>query len=886
MPTRIRSFFRALLGRRRFEDDMAAELRFHMDAYAEDLTRRGATPEEARRRARIEFGTVEGAREECRESRGLRWPDELVRNVRYSVRTLRKSPGFAAASILTLALCIGANTAIFSVVDAVLLRPLPYPEPNRLVYVVTEGRWNGRPAFNDSSDGETWEMLRDHATGADYAAMGLAVGVNLAAQGKAQYVQQGRVTAGFFRMLGAPPVLGREFTQAEDREGGPSATILSHDLWVRVFGGDPRIIGRSILLRGEPYTVAGIAPEGFRPAIKADLWTPLRPSTKGEGSGDNYAILARLRPGISAARASAEVTSLGQRLIENRHLAPGTQLRMELIPLQREYSGDVRMLLLVLWTAVGLVLLIGCLNIAGLLLVRAAGRGREIATRVALGGGQGTVIRQLLTESLVVSMLGGIAGVGVGYFGIRILAMFVRDSLGVWQELRLDWRVLTMTAVLSVITTLVFGLVPAVKAARLDVRSQLTDAARGIAGNRSRWPRRLLVFAEVAMGMVLLVGAGMMARAFWRLLSLSPGFDGSNVVVASLSLQDARYATSERANRLFADTLQRIRAFPGVESAAVGLSVPYERWLNDGFWQGRDIGTGAQPTTTSMNYVTPRYFQTLRIPLLAGREFDDHDQAGTPPVAIVNQAFVRRFLKEPPCGSTLLIAGEKLPRQIVGVVGDVQQRPGWSSSAPLTPEPDLFLPAAQVDDATMQLVHTWFSPSWIVRASVPRESVVTAMKAAMERTDPLLPFASFGSPAEVRDHSLLAQRFQTIVLASLAGLALLLATIGVYALIAGSVAQRRRELGIRMALGASRARAILTVALPGVALAVGGVLAGSLLAAYGVHALQSAVYGIADLDAHTLAVIGGALLAVAAAASVIPALAIARLNPANTLRDE
>jgi predicted permease len=887
MLARARSFVRALFHRDRFEDDMRTELRFHMDAYAGDLIRRGVDHEEARRRARLEFGSMESARQECRESRGLRWSDEFVRNTRYSLRTLRKSPGFTAAAILTLALCIGANTAIFSVVDAVLLRPLPYPEPDRLVYVVTEGRWHGRPALNDSSDGATWEMLRDHATGANYAAMsGGTVGVNLAAQGRAQYVQQHRVTSGFFRVLGVKPFIGREFSREEDRDGGPSATILSHDLWMQVFGGDPGVVGRSILLRGEPYTVTGVLPEGFRPAVKADLWTPLRPSTQGEGSGDNYGILARLRPGVSFGHASSEVTALGQRLLE-KHRPSGFLDRMELISLQREFSGDVRMLLFILWIAVGLVLLIGCLNIAGLLLVRSAGRTREIATRVALGGGQGAVIRQLLTESLVVSIFGGIAGVGVGYFGIRTLALFLPDSLGVWQELRLDWRVLTMTAILSVVTSLVFGLLPAIRAARLDVRAQLTDGGRGVAGSSSRWPRRVLVFAEVAMGMVLLVGAGLMTQTFLHLLRLSPGFDGAHVVTASLSLQDARYKTSAGANRLFAETLERLRALPGVESAAVGLSVPYERWLNNGFWRSRDIGAGAQPAITSENYITPGYFQSLRIPLLAGRDFDARDKANSAPVAIVNQAFVRQYANEgPPLGTVVLMAGEKTPRQIVGVVGDVEQRPGWSTSAPLAGEADLFVPATQLDDAFLQLVHTWYSPSWIVRSPGPREAVVAALRGAMEHTDPLLPFASFQSPVDIRNHSLLGQRFQTILLGSLAGLALLLATVGVYALIATSVAQRRRELGIRMALGASLGRAILTLALPGIALAAAGVVAGALLAVFSVHALASAVFGIADVDGPTLALVGATLLGVAAAASLIPALAITRLNPANTLRDE
>lgn len=888
MLTRLRSLLRALSSRTRLEDDMNFEMRFHVQAYTDDLVSQGVPLREAKRRARIEFGSVENAKQECRESRGLRFPDELARNIRYALRTLCKTPGFALAAIVTLALCIGANTAIFSVIDAALLRPLPYPEPDRLADVVLEVRAHGLSGLENSQDGETFELVRDHARGIDVAAMGGGfTGVNLAIGGRAQYVEQHRVSTGYFRVLGVAPVIGREFTKEEDRDGGPASTILSHDLWARVFASDPNVLGRTVLLRGEPHAIVGVMPGRFRSIVHTDLWTPLRPSTRGEGGGSNYGVIARLRPGTSLAQGSAEVEALGRPMLDRRRTSEASA-KLALVSLQQGLMSDMSTPLYSLWVAVGLVLLIGCLNIAGLMLVRAAGRTREIATRVALGGGQGAVIRQLLTESLVISILGGAAGVVAGYAGIRVLSVFAEEALGVWQDLRLDWRVLAMTAALSVLTSIVFGLLPAIKSARVDVRSGLLEGGgRGVAGGGSRWPRRLLVLAEVALGMVLLAGAGLMIRTFVQLLHLSPGFDASNVLAASLSLQDAHYRTAGNANRLFDESLNRIRALPGVEGAAVGLHVPYERWLNMGFKQGAAIGTDHW-TTMSLNYVTPQYFSVLRIPLSAGRDFSERDSADSPPVAIVSESFAKRYLKgEQPVGLAVQVSGEKQLRQIVGVAGDLQQRQSWeSSNSPLVQLPTMYIPASQVSGKFLELVHTWFSPKWVVRSAGSQQAVMAAMRKAVEKTDPLLPFASFKNLTDIRDQTLTSQRLQTILLGSLAALALVLAAVGVYGLIANTAAQRTREMGIRMALGASLSRLILSIALPGVLLGVTGVAAGSVLALWSVRAVRSAVYGVATLDPATFAAVAAILLGVATAASFLPALKMTRLNPASTLRDE
>ncbi|MEJ2147812.1 MAG: ADOP family duplicated permease, partial [Acidobacteriota bacterium] len=687
-------------------------------------------------------------------------------------------------------------------------------------------------------------------------------------------------------VLGVLPALGREFSSEEDTAGGPKATILSHALWKQMFDGDPGLLGKTVLLRGEPYVVVGIMPEGYRPLVAADLWTPLRPSRNGEGGGTNYALFARIHSHSSRPEAEAEIAMLGQRILDQGERRDGALRGYEFEPLQRAMAQDIRKPLLILWSAVGLVLLIGCLNVAGLLLVRATGRTREIATRVALGG-RAAVVRQMLTESMVLAFLGGLTGALLGWAGIAGLSTFALRDFGIWEELRLDWRVLLVTLAVSALTSLFFGLLPAMKVARANVRSGLTEGgAHGIAGGPSPWPRRALVLGELALGMVLLVSAGLLIRTFLHFRQLSPGFDPDHIVAASLSLQDARYSTKASITQLFDETLDRIHNIPGIESAAVGLSLPYERWLNMSFLRQKDVGTDAHPTITGLNYVTTGYFHTLRIPVLEGRVFDARDNAKSEPVAVVNRAFMQQYLEDEKVGTSILVSGEKLPRRIVGVVSDLQQHPGWGSAKPLLSQPAVYLPVEQFPEGWFPMIHTWFAPKWVVRTQVPRRRVVMEMQKAVEQSDPTLPFAWFKTLDDLRDTTLAPQRLNAALLGTLAGLALLLTALGVYGLIANSVVQRRREMGIRIALGASYSTIISSVTLPGVALAATGVALGGVLAMVAVRFLQSLVYDLSVLDPGTFVGVGIVLFGVACGASLIPALRMFRLNPAATLRDE
>ncbi|MGA2735892.1 MAG: ABC transporter permease [Bryobacteraceae bacterium] len=886
MLAQLRSWWRALSGPARLGGEMASEMDSHMERYAADLVARGVEPGEARRRAGLEFGSTAVAAEECREAVGLRWSNEIMRDLRYAVRVLRKSPTFTVAAVTTLALCIGANTAIFSVVDAVLLRPLPYPHPERLFSVARHFQGKRADGYQENLWGGAWEAVRDHAAYVDAAVFSDgSMGVNFASGGRVEYVNQQRVSAGFFRVLGITPLIGHEFSADEDHSGGPAVTILSYALWNRAFHADPSIVGRAVDLRGEPYTVVGVLPANFKSSIPADLWTPLRASRAGEGGGSNFAVVARLRSGATWAQANGQIEAIGRPVLHEYGQDPSTQ-HLELISFQRGLTGYVRQPLLILWSAVGLVLLIGCVNIAGLLLARAAGRTREMATRMALGSGRTALIRQMLAESVVLGLCGGAAGAVLGWLGVSALKALIPASLNVWQAVELDWRVLAATACVSIASGILFGVYPALVASRLEIRAALGEAGRAVAGGRNPWPRRLLVASEVALGVVLLVGAGLLIRTFAHLRSLDPGFDARGVTTAQLSLQDARYATNQSVNRLFEQSLARMRELPGVESAAVTLSLPYERALNDGFQRldGGHVDTEGQ--IANLFYVTPEYFRVLRIPVLRGRAFTAADSSVAAPVILVSEAFVKMYLPGDDAVGRHLDLGGGGPCEIVGVVGDVQQKSGWGDGSPLAAMPDIYIPATQVPDKFIQLVHTWFSPSWIVRSSGPTEGVIAGMQRALESVDPRLPFAGFHSMDDVRHSALAQERFQAVLLGALAGLALLLAAVGIYGLIANSVAERTRELGIRLALGATVPQAMRSVALPGVALALAGVMAGSVLAGFASQLLRHLVWGVRPGDPLTFVAVGIGLLGVAAAASFLPALRVTRLNPAETLRQE
>jgi predicted permease len=806
--------------------------------------------------------------------------ETTIRDVRYALRLMRRTPAFSAAAVTTLAVAIAANVAVFSVADAVLLRPLPYPNPESLA-LVTRGAANV-PAenFDTSQTGRTWEAIRDHVTAADRAVFSTwTTGVNMVADGAAGHVTQQRVGAGFFRVLGAPLLLGREFTAEEDRPGGPAVAILSAALWRGTFGADPSVIGRTLTLRGESYEIVGVMPDGFESGQPADVWTPLRPSRTGEGGGENYQIIVRA---ADRQQALGEIAAIGADLARERPAA--NALTLSLQPLQAAMTRSLRQPILMLWWAVGVVLVVACVNLAGLLLARGSGRSREIATRMALGSGRAGVMRQLFVESVVLAAFGGSAGVLLGNVALHALTPLALDAFDIWQPIALDGRAIAAAAVLALLSSIGFGIAPALQASHLSPLAGLRDGGRGIAGRRGHWPRRVLVVTQVALGLVLLIAAALLVRTFAHLRGLEPGFDPDGLVAASISLEDARYKTGVRVTRLFEESLAAIRRVPGVHSAAVSLGVPYQRLLNLGFRHVDPVPNAASKTgITSAAYIAGDYFPTMRIPVRSGRTFDERDTTASPGVVIVNEEFVNAYLSDRPAlGRRIALAGRE--REVVGVVGNVQVRPGWGNNGPLAAMPLAYIPVAQTSDATLTLVHGWFNPVLIVRTPASPEHLARDLRRAADTVDPLLPFASVRSLDEVKASSLGFQRFLMALLAGLAGTAVLLAVVGLHGLIAASVAERRREMGIRLALGATAAGAVRTLAAPGIIMAAVGVVLGTAASLASARVVRHFVWGVSATDPLTLGAVALLFLSIASMASVVPALRLLRLDPATTLR--
>ena len=799
-------------------------------------------------------------------------------DLRYALRALRRTPGFTAVVVLTLALGIGANSVMFSVINAVLLRPLPYQDPAGLVAVFEGREGSGAEGRTPAAAGNYRDWLERNRV---FSGMALyrTRGFNLTGAGEPERIEVAMATASLFPVLGVAPAVGRAYGAEEDRAGGGRTAVISHQLWQRRFGGDPAVVGRAITVGGHTYTVGGVMPASFKfPARDVEAWLPLalnEESWAWRGS-HNYEVVARLKPGVTIERANAEMRAVAARVAAEN---PDVQREWtaSVYSLSGELAGGARPVLLVLAGAVGFVLLIACANVANLYLARAAGRSKEIAIRTAIGAGARHVVRQLLVESLVLAALGGAAGLLLAVWGARLVNVVRPDGLPRAEEVAVDGKVLLFTAGLSLLTGLLFGLLPALQAARADLAEVMKQGAKGTSAGPGRARTRdALLVAEVAFSLVLLVGAGLMLKSFARLSDVNPGFTADRLLTGRVALPPTKYDSVAK-KVAFADALlQRVRALPGVRSAAVVSSVPLSgqnaQW---GYWvEGRPPATPSDVPVAVARSATADYFRTMEIALRRGRLFDD--RAGGVREAVVNEALVRaHFPGEDPVGRVVHPGSpEADPVTIVGVVAD-SKHGALDEAAP----PQMFL-------ANSHGAAGYGAFSVVLRVAGDPASLAGALRREVRALDPDLPVADLLTMDEVIAAGTSRQRLSSGLLAGFAGLALVLAAVGIYGVIAYASAQRAREFGVRIALGAADGdvlRDVLGGALRrttlGVVLGVGASLALT-------RVLQSQLYEVSATDPAVLAGISALLTLVAVVASYIPARRATRVDPITALRAE
>jgi putative ABC transport system permease protein len=809
--------------------------------------------------------------------------DTLFQDIRYALRKLARTPGFTLIATLTLALAIGANTAIFSVVDGVLLRPLPFAEPEQLVRIASVKDGKNYPSSTlDFID------LRDQSHSFAYAAAMTPSTVNLTAAGAdPQRLALVQASANFFSLLRVQPAIGRGFVAGEDTEDGPRVVVLSDKLWRARFAADPRIVGRPLTLDGTTYTVIGVAPRDFTYPTNPDLWAPLvfsRTDLRPDNRGAHWLmVIGRLAPGATLAGGTQEVGAIAQRL-EAQYPEMDTGFGARLIPLREEMVGQVRPALLVLLGAVGFVLLIACANVANLLLVRAASREGEIAIRTALGAGRARIIRQLVTESLILAFLGGVAGVILAAWGVDLLVALGPERLPRLNEVHIDASVLLFTTAVALVTGVVFGLIPAMHAARPGVGQMLREGSRGTSAPRaSGRVRGLLVVTEMALAVVLLTGAGLLIRSFVRLLAVDPGFRPEHVVTFNLTLPEPKYSAGQRVRAVVADLSERMKTLPGAQATAIGFGLPMSgmQFRTNVDVAGRPPLPPGKRNPIDVRIASPGYFATLGIPLLRGRDFTSADRATTTQVALINQETARRYFSgEDPVGKRIELgwsrdtAGTGGPTamggEIIGIVGDVKQ---FGLSADATPMTYLPFEQAALNDLSV-----------VVRSTADPAAVGNAARRLVREVDPDLPIFGFTTLEDVIAESVSQPRFYTLLLGVFAGLALILAAVGIYGVISYLVSQRTRELGIRIALGATAPQVLRLVLGQGLVLAIAGVVVGLGASFWLTRLIASLLYGVGAADPLTFFGVVVVLLAVASLACYLPARRAARVDPLTAIR--
>jgi putative ABC transport system permease protein len=801
----------------------------------------------------------------------------LLRDVRFGIRMLRKNPGLIIAAILTLALAIGANTAMFTVTSALLLRPFPYADPLRLEHVEVKDQ-----AGNQPGNLLRYELLRDHSQTFQSIAAWTNDNFNLTGHGEPLQVPVARVSANFFSTLGVQPELGRTFTEDEGRPEGRAVVMLSDAMWRNRFGGDPKIIGQTITLDTTPHTVVGVLPANVQyPFVgEAEIWSPryfeltLMPAARLRMGVGYLDFVARLRPGVPLERAQAELDVLNRQYREQNPAAPDADpsVVMSADPLRDLVVGDVRGKVLVLSGAVALVLLIACANVASLLLSRALARRREIAVRTALGASRGILVRQLLTESMLLALVAGLFGVALSWAATRALLTWGAGQLPQGIPISIDLRVLLFALLVSLLTGLIFGTIPALQLSRVNLNSTLRDEGRSSAGQLRTQLKNLLVVGQVALSLLLLIAAGLLLRSFARLLRVDPGFDSRNVLTMNVSLPTVKYAKPEQQIAFFDEVLRRVSTLPGVRSAAISAALPLSfKRITPVLPEGQPNVPLPQRPFVDIEAISPQWFQTMRVPMRMGRAFSAADKADAPKVVIVNETFARRFWpNQNPIGKHVIMGRWTDPAEVVGLAADIKNK-GLAQDT----QAQLYLAFPQLP---------WGNMNLLVRTAVAPLSMTSAVRAEISAVDSDQPVTSVQSVDEIMDSSRAQPRFLTWLLGIFSATALVLAVIGIYGLLAYSVTQRQHELGIRLALGAQRSHILNLVIRQGLALALAGIGIGLIAAILLTNLMSSMLYKVATRDLATFVLTPLLFLCIALIASYLPARRTAKVDPMQTLR--
>jgi putative ABC transport system permease protein len=848
--------------------------------HIDDNLRAGMDTEEARRQALIKLGGIEQTKESYRERRGLPVLDTLLQDLRFAARMLSKNPGFTVVAMLTLGLGIGANTAIFSVVNGVMLKPLPYRQPDRLVSLFLHG-----PGLDRGSMGaadflalEERQQVFEHVS----AFSPSSVGFTLTGLGSPQMVPGTSVTPDFFSVLGILPVLGRTFLPQEGRPGGDLSVVVSYGFWEQFLHADPAAVGSSVKLDGKSYTVIGVLPSDFHFGPRNELWPVLQLQPAKQRPPYWLLTIGRLKPGISEAQAASDASLVARQVYEQ--FPRSDNLSTIVVPTKDLMVGDAREALLILLAAVGFVLLIAVVNVANLYLSRSGSRMREFAIRSALGADRRRLMGQLLTESLILAGLGGLLGLAVAYGGVRAILVLSPDVLPRMHEITVDGRVLAFTGLIAIVTGILFGLVPALRSVGSPVGQSLKEGSR--AATSGRGTRRLhgaLVVAEFALALIVLTGAGLLIQTLSQLESVNPGFNSSHIVTALLSLPLERYTKAPQVTSFYEQLFERVKNSPGVEAASMTMSLPPNllELTNPFHFEGKPDAPGQPAPAIAEIPVGTDYFSTLGIPLLRGRLFSDQDRSPATHVLVINENMARRYLPDQDPVGTRVQTGEYNPKgdwyTIVGVVGNVKYE-GLGEKD----QPTMYVP--YFDSGWCP----WFAREMyvVVRSPTAPEKVVSILQAAVWSLDNQLPLGRVRTMDQLMYDSVAGSRFRAVLFCIFAALALVLAMIGIYGVMTYAVSQRAHEIGIRVALGAQRKNILGTILREGAGLAVAGVAIGSASALALSRALAGLLFGVRATDPATFVAVAALLLAVALAACYIPARRAMRVDPMVALRYE